>query len=184
MSTRNFEALDTDDVAALLGVTERQVRTYIADKGLPCKMDGRKRTFNWPEVLAWYVEWKASQARYTGGDPSEGKRSSRDADRSSDPIYRRDSANASLKEIDLAQRQGKLVNMADVLNVFNAVTKGMQIEIRGLPNRILGQVLAIRDRDEMNAFLTDETNHVLERMAALRFDGTELPEQDEPDADE
>lgn len=165
----SFEVLTTDDVCSLLDVTDRQVRTWIKDKGMPSRKDGRTTTFVWRDVLAWYVEYKASLARYAGGEDG-GTRSGRDADQSRDPIFRKDSAVAALKELDLEQRQGQLVRMGDVLDVFGRVVKDMQTEIRGLPTRIVQQAIGITDRDEMVTFLTDETNYVLTRLSQLKFD--------------
>ena len=170
----NFEALGMDDVAALLRVTDRQVRTWIKDKGMPSRKDGRATTFIWSEVLDWYVEYKASLSRYAGET-----RSPKDPDQSNDPIFRKDAAVASLKELDLEQRQGQLVRMEDVRAVFNDVTKGMQVEVRGLPTRIVNQVLALRDRDEMFAYLSSETDNLLLRLTQLRFDASDAPPDDD-----
>ena len=183
MSASDYEALTTDDVAELLGVTDRQIRTWIKDKGMPCRKDGRATSFAWRETLAWYVEYKASLARYAGGEDSA--RAGVDPEQANNPIYRKDSAVASLKELELEQRQGQLVRMGDVLDVFGRVAKDMQTEVRGLPTRIVQQVLGITDRDEMVAFLTEETNHLLTRLSLLKFDQPAPTEDDpEPGSDE
>ena len=178
----NLEALTADEVASLLDkVSDRQVRTWVKDKGMPCRKDGRSTLFAWAEVLPWYVEYKASLARYASREDGAA-RPGRDTDQSRDPIFRKDSAVAALKELDLEQRQGQLVRMGDVLDVFGRVVKDMQTEVRSLPTRIVQQALAITDRDEMVAFLTDETNHLLTRLSQLRFDQAE-PEGNSPESE-
>ena len=175
MSAPNYDALTTDEVAELLDVSDRQIRTWIKEKGMPARKEGRSTSFVWRDTLAWYLEYKASLARYAGREGVD-PRSGADGDQSRDPTYRKDVAIASLKELDLEQRQGQLVRMEDVLEVFGRVVKDMQTEVRGLPTRIVQQTLAITDRDEMVTFLTDETNHVLTRLSQLRFEQTERGE--------
>ena len=182
MSSLNYDTLTTDDVAELLGVTDRQIRTWIKDKGMPARKDGRATTFVWRDTLAWYVEYKASLARYAGREDAS---AAVDPDQAKNPIFRKDSAVASLKELELEQRQGQLVRMGDVLDVFGRVVKDMQTEVRSLPTRIVQQALGIKDRDEMVAFLTDETNSLLTRLSQLRFDqAAPDAEESEPEADD
>ena len=141
-------------------------------RAAPAAVDGRQRTFAWTEVLAWYVGYKISLERYTGPDSAD--------EGGSDPIRRKDTAVAALKELDLEQRRGMLVPMADVSRVLQDVAKGLQVEILGLPNRITGQVLAIREQVEMSAYLTAEATQLCTRLSQLHF----IPSTDEPEPED
>jgi phage terminase Nu1 subunit (DNA packaging protein) len=178
----NYEALDATTIAELLGVSTRQLRNYYTDKGLPTHGDGRERTFVWREVLDWYVGYRKSTDRYAGNDGSGDAESgsgtsgsSRKGEKLGEAQARKESAQADLKEMELKKRRGELVAMDDVSRKFNDVCKGMQTGIRGLPTRIVGRVLSIRDRDELVAYLTEETDLTLTRLSQLRVD-------DEPEA--
>ena len=160
----NYDALDGETVATLLGVSTRQLSTYVKEKGCPCVTDGRQRSFVWTEVLSWYVGYKISLERYSGQGVSDGE--------GDDPIRRKDTAIAGLKELELEQRRGKLVTMAEVSRVFQDVTKGLQTEILGLPTRITGQVLAIRDQQAMFVYLSNECSQLCTRLSQLRLDET------------
>jgi excisionase family DNA binding protein len=53
-------------IAMLLGVSRRMVRKYLAFNGLPYVGTGRKRLFDWPTVLEWYLLYRVEIARNGG----------------------------------------------------------------------------------------------------------------------
>ena len=69
---RNYSALSVSDVAELLGLTERQVRNLIQDKGLPARRDPRGFTLDWPSALEWYVGYRSAQKGGNGGNRRAG----------------------------------------------------------------------------------------------------------------
>jgi hypothetical protein len=61
-----MEALELEDVASLLEASERMVRNYIKDNGLPCSGDGRGQRFVWAYVCEWYVKYRIELAGSRG----------------------------------------------------------------------------------------------------------------------
>ena len=180
------EAMDMETVADLLGISDKQVRNLINHKGLPSTGSGRTRTFVWRDVLAWWVDYQVSLGRYTGTDgngPGENDDETSGEDLKGSEA-RRARYLADLKKIDLQERLGKLVPMADVVRVTQDVAKGLQTEILAFPSRIAGTAVGIRDQAEMSAFLTRECDGLCTRLSGLRFDqpAEPVPESDS-DAD-
>lgn len=167
---KNFAAMAVTDVAELLGVTDRMVRNWIKDKGLPAKSDPRGRTLDWPETLRWYVAYRIAENGGSGGSrrPINGSDGSELPEETLDEaILRKTKAEADLKELQLARERAEVAAISDVekaLATANAATKTL---IQALPSRLSTQLLGIDDRARLYAILERETNSLLGNLASV-----------------
>ena len=180
----DFSSLDNETIAELLDVSTRQISNYIKQKGLPSTGEGRQRTFDLKQVIAWWVEYKKSIDRQAGSPGSQG---SADGDDTSVPAIahseaRKEKYLADTRELELQKKLGQLVAMDDVARILQDTAKGLQTEILGLPSLIVEQVLACRDRAELFTLLTEKSRDLCTRLSTLRIgSAADIAPEPEPD---
>lgn len=165
MGDQNLAALDTDDVAALLDVSDRQVRNYVKDKGLPSFDDGRGRRFVWAEVLAWYVRFCAERAGSRGSQepaPDADQKESFEA-----ASTRKTIAEADLKELQLARERGQVVAIGDAQRMLANLAKAMQTKILSWPTKMAGRLVGLKEREQYRHVLDREARQLCHDLSTL-----------------
>lgn len=168
----------------LLGVSERMVRNYVKDKALPCKEDGRGRRFCWPDVLEWYVAYRAEM---TGSDGSQEAESGEPEDETLDQATcRKTIAEADLKELELAKQRGLVVAISDVQQSIADIAKSIQTKILGLPSKLLGRIFGMKDRNALKQILDSECRQLCHELLQVGqgFDASPSADGDDPARDE
>jgi len=168
-SERNFSALDTEDIAMLLGVSSRMIRNYVRDKDLPSKEDGRGRRFNWPDVLEWYVRYRAEMS---GSDGSEAEESGGEGDEwqtetMEQAELRKTIAEADLKELELARGRGQVVAIQDVQRTMANLAKAIQTKILAWPSK-LAMKMAGKPREQIRAILDHDARQICHELATIQ----------------
>ena len=167
---KNYSTLTVPDVAELLGVTDRQVRNWIKDKGLPAKSDPRGFTLDWPSTLEWYVGYRSAQNGGNGGNRRPGTGSDlpeEPAESYEDALARKTRAEADLKELQLARERGEAASIADVEKALSSANASTKTLIQAFPSRLSTQLLGIDDRAKMFAILQRECNALLGNLASI-----------------
>lgn len=160
-----MEALELEDIASLLGVSERMVRNYIKDNKLPCNGDGRGRRFAWPQVREWYVQYRIELA---GSRGSLGVSVPPIDDETLDQAtLRRVKAEADLKELQLARERGQVAAVADVERVLSAAVMAVQTQVLAVPSRLATQMLGLEDHARAVAILTAEMRQLLSNLPTI-----------------
>lgn len=163
-------ALPVSDIAELLGVTDRQVRNWIKDKGLPAKSDPRGRVLDWPTTLRWYVAFQIDEKRGNGGNrgPNSAPDGSLEPEETLDgALLRKTKAEADLKELQLARERGEVASIADVERVLVGANKSIQTRVLALPSSLAPQLMGIDDRKRINTILERYCNDVLSNLAGI-----------------
>ena len=171
MADQNLDALDTDDVAALLGVSDRQVRNYVKDKGLPCKDDIRGRRFSWPAVLEWYILFRLEKVGSRGNpdpDPAADQGESMEA-----ALCRKTVAEADLKELELATKRGQVVAVADVQRTMANLSKAMQTKILSMPTKLSARLVGLKEREQIRHVLDREARQLCHDLSGIHAKPTE-----------
>lgn len=158
-----MELLETEDIASLLGVSERMVRNYINDNELPCKGDGRGRRFVWAEVREWYVAYRISIGGSRGNSASQ-IQAREDIEAA---MLRKTIAEADLKELQLAKERGQVAAIADVERAISAANKAAQTQILAVPSRLATRLLGLEDRGRITAILEAEMKSLLSNLATI-----------------
>lgn len=165
MADQNLKALDTDDVAALLGVSDRQVRNYVKHKGLPAEESAHGYKFIWSDVLEWYVLFRLEKTGNRGTPPPD------------DPLEQQESfaaattrktiAEADLKELELAMKRGQVVAVADVQRTMANVAKAMQTKILSWPTKLAGRLVGLKEREQFRHVLDRDARQLCHDLSAI-----------------
>jgi excisionase family DNA binding protein len=185
------EFLAIDDVAELLLVTDRTIRNWLKDKAMPSVSDERGRRFAWNEVLPWYVKMRAEEdgnarkrvlswpVAETPEPPDEESEAEKECARQAllfqtgrEALFRKNIAEADLKELELAERRRQVVAVEDVARIMGDTAKNLQVEILGWPTLMIGRIFGVRDRNQLFALLTNSARDLCTRLAGVE---TETP---------
>ena len=158
-----LQALETEDVASLLGVSERMVRNYCKSNKLPFRDDGRKRLFIWSEVREWYVAYRIDQAGSRGSSaPQIPTKETFDA-----AVLRKTVAEADLKELQLAREWQQVAAIEDVEKILTAANLSTRTQVEALPSRLSVQLIAIPDQGSIHKIVQRETSQLLSNLATI-----------------
>jgi phage terminase Nu1 subunit (DNA packaging protein) len=182
---KSYSALPVSDVAELLGLTDRQVRNLIKDKGLPAKSDPRGFVLDWPTTLEWYVGYRSAQKGGNGGNrhPENSPDSSEEPPETFDQAFlRKTKAEADLKELQLAHEQAQVVSISDLERVLAAANRSIQTQILSLPAGLAPQLIGMDDRQQIYNLIDRSCRSLLSNLAsidAVREAHTAQPEAEE-----
>ena len=129
------DELELEDVALLLGVSERMIRNYITSNAMPCTGEGKTRRFKWDSVREWFANYR----RELQGGIVSGVESYDEA------LARKTRAEADLKELQLAQARGEVAPIADVERVMSASALAVQTQMLALPSLMAPEILGMQD---------------------------------------
>lgn len=154
------------EMADLLGVTDRQVRNWIKDKGLPAKkMPGIQR-LDGRAVIAWYVDFRLAENGNSGnlrgvspaGEPLE---------TFDEALARKTRAEADLKELQLARERGEVAAILDVERVLASANKSIQTLMLALPSSLAPQLIGLADRAKIYAVIDRGVRATLGNLASI-----------------
>lgn len=165
--TENFTAMSVVDVAELLGVTDRGVRKWIKEEGLPATSDPRGFTLDWHSVLQWYVEYKISKRAGTGGTGGPGTGGTVPLETYDEALARRTRCEADLKELQLARESGDVAAISDVERVLNGANKSIQTLMLSLPDALAPQLIGLENLTEAHTLLDQTVRGYLSNMATI-----------------
>lgn len=173
--TPKHDAMDSDTVAELLGVSPRMLRNYVNDKGLPSYGDKRGKTFKWAEVLEWFVEYRISLGSANG---SSGNGSSKivpfpgaegepviEKEKYKDALTRKITAEADLKEIERAQKRLEVVAVGDAKVVLDRLFTNIKQKLLGVPSKLSSRLEGVKDRNQRKAILEAEMRQICQELS-------------------
>lgn len=169
-SAKNYSALTVTDVAELLLVTDRGVRKWIKEKGLPAKSDGRGFALDWAATLQWYVQYRIEENAGTRGTRRPGSGSAGEDEQQEtldQAILRKTKAEADLKELQLARERGEVAAIADVERVLTGANKSIQTRILAMPASLAPQLLGVEDRTRVFHILDRYCRDLLTNLTSI-----------------
>lgn len=161
------EWLNQSDFAERIGVTPRQVHN-LAKAGLPSKMRDGKRVYRWPEGNHWYIEYKEKNAK---------PKSSEDEKEAAQT--RKLVAEATLKELELAQKEGSLLDANYVEDQVTRVLELLRSRILAARGRFAPQFVGIKSVGEAQLRLEKMSDELMEALRAVGEDPTLDPDEDQ-----
>ena len=174
-SPRKFDSLSAADVAELLGVTEKSVRNWMNKNGLQFVDGQRGRSLKWPDVLEWYVRYRAEtrteapeKTRVKSGPDSGPELPPENYEAA---LARKTRAEADLKELDLAERRGQVAGISDVRKTLSTLARAIQSKILAMPARLTTRLAGAEDRSEVEAILKAECQIVCSELASMKAAG-------------
>lgn len=158
-STRTKGQLVTKpDLARILGLSSQRVAVLIKE-GMPYEKQAKKGEARWEfnthDVIQWLVAREKDKilARTTG------------AATLTDEKRRHTSAAATLKEIELAQKRGSIVNIEDVGDVWERMCSDLRSRIMAVPGRI-AQECASKPAAAIERILKKEVSETLSELSS------------------
>jgi phage terminase Nu1 subunit (DNA packaging protein) len=184
-----YEAIDAQTVAELLGVSVRQINNYINLKGLPSQGEGRRRTFVWSEVLDWYVGYRMEMELGDGSGGSEEADSEettfgngrREDIRAAN--LRKTKADADLRELALARQRKEVIVIVDARDKLERMMGSLRAKLLGLTPRLAARVEAARDRQVREDAIREEIENVCREISTgAVIEGEDAPAEEVQDA--
>jgi excisionase family DNA binding protein len=157
-----METLELEDIASLLGVSERMVRNYIKDNDLPCVGDGRGRRFVWADVREWYVSYRIEKDGSRGNEACQIPED--DAENMEQASLRKLKAEADLKELELATKRGEVVAIEDVKRSVENVAASLKSAILAMPSKLATRLVGMKDKRAINDVLTGEAEELCRKL--------------------
>src|SRR5574337_615149 len=111
------------------GETAKQIERYVHE-GLPCTGTGAKRRFPWPEAARWRDDRLRRQER----EATERKLKPPEAEDAKQAGRRRAVAEAKLVEIELAEKEGSVVSVANLEQVVGEMGDRLRAALINLPS--------------------------------------------------
>jgi phage terminase Nu1 subunit (DNA packaging protein) len=164
---KSYSALTVVDVAELLGVSDRGVRKWIKEKGLPAKSDPRGFALDWPLVLQWYVDYRIAENPGTGGTKRGENGIEEPLETFDEAMARKTRAEADLKELQLARERGEVAAIADVERVLAGANKAIQTLILALPSSLTPQLIGLGDRIKVFEVIDRAVRATLGNLASI-----------------
>lgn len=160
------EAMDIETVAELLGVSTRQVRTYIA-QGMPSRKEGRTPVFVWREVFDWFLGYKMS-LEYGDRPAFDDESAGDDTDdlpavptgKPNEDIrqatLRKTRAEADLRELALSRQRSEVITIADAKVRLDRMMGNLRTKLLSIPPKLASRLEGLKARTEREAAIKDE----------------------------
>lgn len=151
----SFDVIDTETLCALLGKTDRTIRTWV-NEGMPSKKEGRTTTYYWPDVLAWYVDRMATETRGMAGEfaPDEEAEDEKESLRTA--TLRKTRAEADLKQLALSKMRGEVIDIASAKERLDRMFGNLRTQLLGMAPKLATRLAGERDPSKQEATIKDE----------------------------
>lgn len=164
LSDINIKELNQQDIAKLLGVATSTVRNWEsrgveAEVGpFPAKGDDG---YSWPAVLLWWTKYQALTTYKEALSPAT--ETTLEAEKT-----RKEKALASMAELELAEKQGSLIEAKKVEREWQDIVLKIKSKIQNLPARISAVVNPLSTKSEIAASIEVEVSEALKELAEDR----------------
>lgn len=166
-----MQAVTKKELCAILDLTDKTVDSY-RSKGLPTIGEGRSTTYPVPACVAWLTEYRVMQDRASRDDSDVGITEQ-------EAKVRKLIAEALMKEVELEQSRGVLVNIEDAIRAEEKEQGIVRAGLLSFPARCAPFMVQVPDENTARQLLEDQIHQLMHSIATQ----TDAPE-DEPLADE
>lgn len=108
---------------------------------------------------------EASKARIAASNGAD-ERAAVTTPKLKDARERKENAEANLKEIELAERMGKLMPADQVISAVASAAVTLRTRLESLPDVLAPQLAAMTDEQEIRALMADQVEHLLAELSA------------------
>jgi len=147
----------TKDLAQFFGVNVRTIQKWMAD-GCPIKKPGQKggqtHIFETEDVIAWRI-----RERINAEIGNVDLMSTEEAKR------KKLAAEAGLAELELAKKQGIVVELTEVERDLSNKFANFRAVVRRVPERVVMQLLGLTDETKIKEIILEELDLALETLS-------------------
>jgi phage terminase Nu1 subunit (DNA packaging protein) len=136
------------EIAEIIGVTQKTIWAW-QKEGMPIAHisdNGLANQYNTADVIAWYCARMARKGEET-------------------PKDRLDRINGDLKEIELAEKLGKLVSVDDVEPAWTSIVLSARQAWLSFPSRVAPLLIQMSSIDAMRDLLTEQIEEILTTLS-------------------
>ena len=169
--------VDMDTVTAVLGVTEKTVRTWVNDFGCPSTKDGRSRTFYWPDVLNWYVGYAASKQNGVTGDFATDAEPE-EKENIAQAMLRKTVAEANLKDLALSRMRGETINIGDAKIRVERAFSNLRSALLAMAPKLGTRLVGIKDPVQIEAICKEEMEALCRELSTGQVVGIKEDEEE------
>lgn len=162
----NFSALTAVQAAEMFGVSEKTIRNWMNDNGLPCSGSGRGRTIDAAKAIQWHHEYTAGKSGNGGRNPPAAPAEVA-IETIDQAMLRKTVAEADLKELQLAKERGQVAAIGDVEKLLSVSNLAVQTQLLAVPSRLATQMLGIEEHGRAVIVLEAEMRQVLSNLASI-----------------
>lgn len=149
--------VNRSQLSDVLGYTVQTVDAYVRD-GMPyLQRADRKNGIGWEFESAEVIKWILARAR---GDTAPPPTSSL-----KDAQTRELAARATLREIEVAEKQRTLIAVEDVVRNVQVIFSVVKSVLRAIPGRCAQPLSVMTDPKHVSQYLRDEVDAALESLA-------------------
>lgn len=161
-----FDILDTETVCALLGVSDRTIRTWVKDYGCPSKQEGRNRTFVWSEVLDWYVGYKSSLESGISSDFAGDAADPQEPEDIRQATLRKTKAEADLKQLQLARLRGEVIDIATAKDKLGRYIGNLRTALLNMAQNLSIPLEGVTDATKREAIIRDHMEDLCRELSS------------------
>ena len=148
-----------EQVANVLNMTPQMVNRHVKDHGMPRISRGE---YDLVKCVHWYIAYKDQQIKEArSGTETE-----------SQARQRLIVASADLRELELAQACGDLIEIDVAQMVWQRVAASFRNKMLLLPTKLAGQVITCKDPNEAQALLETEIQEALHDLSETKIDSS------------
>jgi phage terminase Nu1 subunit (DNA packaging protein) len=144
-----------EQVAHVLNLTPRWVNRLVKEQGMPRHSRGE---YDLVACVHWYIAFLEKRIE----DAQKGTEDEATARR------RLISANARLRELQLAKARGEMVDSDSVMSLIDEMVTVTKAKLLTVPSKVAVQILACRTPGEVRDFLDKEIRDTLEELSHRR----------------
>lgn len=160
------EWLSQKELASRLGLSSRQIAN-LAKEGLPKRSRKGKVEYEWPAANCWYLERKIAEAvaKITPPEPDDAR-------------ARLDTVRARLAELELAEREQKLVTVAYMEQQVSAIAQQLRASLLAIPAKYAPLLVGRQSIPEAQVKLEMLVSETLAAMSEIGDDDALDPDND------
>jgi phage terminase Nu1 subunit (DNA packaging protein) len=162
------EQVTQSEAARRLGMTPQSLGMWARKPGAPVILDGGRPKCLWPAFPRWYADQREENGKGRGAPKSL-----------DEARLRKETAEAELKELELAERRGELMTVDEAARALADAFGRAASKLKNLPRAIALRVTGgtIPEREAQAQPLVDE-------VSAELATGEDVPGEDEPETTE
>ncbi|HEY9138042.1 MAG TPA: hypothetical protein VIM67_07190 [Terriglobus sp.] len=179
-----LQVVDSSTVCAVLSISDRTLRTWVSDLGCPSNKEGRSVTFNWPDVLAWYVDYAAAKKGGVSGDFAPDADDAEDAEPKENlaqAMLRKTTAEADIKTLALSKLRGETINISDAKLRVDRTFGNLRTALLGMPPKLGTRLAGVKDPAEIEAVCKEEMEALCRELSSGQIVG--IQEQSEAEGE-
>ena len=171
-----FRRLGQGDVVTITGTVGSQIKK-MTDEGLPFRLEGSTKLFDFRDMLPWIVENGWGKLKHSSVKRAKANRPPVPKDEEDmepglfgDELERYRAAKANLAELDFAKKKGDLIEKEKHEAFVQEAADYCRQAFQSLPKKLCVKLAKMNEAGAIESLLEDEIVAVLKRLSEMELD--------------